>query len=897
MSTNDSPDPRDSVSRRPARRLALAAGIVATVLLAGILLFSVLARSLLDPAAVADRLEPRLSAALNRPVEIRGARLALWPRPALRLTGLRVANRGVFEGTAFATVDAVELRPRLLPLLRRRVVIDHLTVRSPRVLLRVTEEGTTNFGDFVPEPDPERGPTTGEEALALDLRRIELVDGRAGLDDRRRGRSVRLTGLEATARLSRSAAGAIATEGRAAVDSVSARLPGLLAAPVDLSGIGFAWRGGAGAALDSLEIEDGTLTVGPLDLRVSGTLTELKSPVRRVDLALAAAGLPLADLAAATGSRPSSWDADGRLGLDVRLRGEIGPERRPEVSGLATLRGASLGRAGAPPLLHALDADVRIEAGRAAVDASGRIADGTLAADGTVALDSLLPVDLRVRAEADLAALRETAGPAAPSDLAASSGALSVDARLQGPAGDPASLRIDGDVGLRDVEVATAALAVPLRIPAATLRLEGRDVRWSALEARLGASRLRSSGRLRDPIGAWREDAPIRFDAELSSPGLDLEAALPVETGGDVGWGRLVSARLGDRRVDGRSPEEAAAASGLRRPSPPAARGEVRVRLDSVAWRGETFTDVSGTVRLDPGRIDVPELRFAAWGGRATLGGSARLGDEALEPFGLRIGLEGVRAERWLARHTPLGEVIRGGLSLELELAGGLDTLLLPSSVTLAGAGAARLRDGSVTANPFTDALAGFVGIPGLSQARIRSWVAPFRIEDGRLVLSDAVAELGSARADLSGAVGFGGALDLSMVVRPDSAAALTLAAAAASALPAGVRTALDRGVPVELGLRVGGRLARPEFSLDAGATRAGVEAAAGETVGRAAERALDEARRQLEREGGEDDLRRQGLDLLRRLTGAPADTAAPPEPSPAGAGDSVPAPAEGSGP
>jgi len=900
LTTNDSPDA--PAAGHTGRRLLLAAGVVATVLLAGLLLFAVLARSLLDPAAVADRLEPRLSSTLNRPVEIDGARLLLWPRPALRLSGIRVANRGVFEGTALATVDAVELRPRLLPLLRRRVVVDRLTVRSPRVLLRVTEDGTTNFGDFVPEPEPGEEAPTGDAPLGLELQRIELVDGRAGLDDRRRGRVVRLNGLEATASLARSPSGAIETEGRAAVDTVSARLPGLLAAPLDLEKIRFAWRGSAGPELDSLEIADGTLSLGPLEIRVAGTLARLDRPVRSVDLALAAEGLPLAELAATAGPVASGWRPAGRLGLDLRLRGEIGPDRRPEASGQVTLRGASLGRAGARPLVDAVDVDVRLEADRATIEARGRLGDGTLAAEGAVALDSLLPVDLRVRAGTGLAAIREAAaGRAGPARGLSVEGSASVDARVRGPAGDPSALRMDGDVQVRDVEVATAALAVPLRIAEATVRLDGRDLRWAGLEARLGTSRLRSSGLARDPLGARGRGGPIGIDVELRSPKLDLGEALPTDSGADVGWGRIVSARLGERRVEGRSAEEAAAASGLRRPAAPPLAGEIRVRLDTLSWRGETFSDVSGTVRLAGERIDVPELRFAAWGGRAVMGGSVRLGGEALEPFGLRIELDDVRAERWLARHTPLGDVVRGSLSLGLELAGGLDTLLLPSTVTLAGAGAARLRDGSVAANPFTGSLASFVGLADLSETRIRSWVAPFEIEDGRLVLSDAEAQLGSAEADLSGAVGFDGALDLSMALRPDSATTLSLATSAAAALPEGVRSALGRGVPVELGLRVGGRLTRPEFSLDAAATRAGLQDVVGNVIGRGAERALEEARGKLEEsDAGDDDLRRQGLDLLRRLTGGAGggavDTAPAPDPIPPDSGQAASPSERGSG-
>ena len=136
--------------RRRWSRLGLWLGGVIAVLLVAYLTLIVVLRAVVDPTTLAARAEPHLSAALNRRVDIGAADLSIFPRPEVHLRRLRVENLPDFEGLPLATVDEFRLRPRLLPLIRRRVEIDRVQVVGPRVLLQVAEDGTSNFGDFVP---------------------------------------------------------------------------------------------------------------------------------------------------------------------------------------------------------------------------------------------------------------------------------------------------------------------------------------------------------------------------------------------------------------------------------------------------------------------------------------------------------------------------------------------------------------------------------------------------------------------------------------------------------------------------------------------------------------------------------------------------------------------------
>ena len=121
--------------RRWPRRLVLVATGLIAVVLVGYLALIVLFRALVDPVSLADRAEPHISAALNRRVSIGSADVRIFPRPEVRLLRLRIENLPDFEGVPLATVDELGLRPRLLPLLRRRLDVDRVQLVGPRVLL------------------------------------------------------------------------------------------------------------------------------------------------------------------------------------------------------------------------------------------------------------------------------------------------------------------------------------------------------------------------------------------------------------------------------------------------------------------------------------------------------------------------------------------------------------------------------------------------------------------------------------------------------------------------------------------------------------------------------------------------------------------------------------------
>ena len=842
--------------RRWPRRLGLlTAGLVAVALVAYLALI-VIFRTIVDPASLADRAEPHISSALNRRVSIGSADLKIFPRPEVRLLRLRIENLPDFEGVPLATVDELNLRPRLLPLLGRRLEVDRVQAVGPRVLLQVDDQGRTNFGDFIPAS--REGQDTADTPLALEVRGIELVDGRLGYRDAVSGRTLQADGLRLEGRVQRDGDGQLTLDLDSGVDSLRFEYPP--AWPRGLSGLRIEaeLRATAGPKMKWIEIASGRSTINGLTVDVSGRVDSLTSPHRLLDLAVRGDDVDLSRLISAL---PDSLratvplDVWGDLGVDLTVSGTLGPGEFPVVDGIVTLRrgGVSSGTDG--PLLESLDADIRVSGDYAQFSGvRARLPGGEISGTGTLALDSTMAFEAAIAGRADAGKVASAIAPADPDRPSASRGTVRWNVTADGAIGRPSATRLAGELGFEGLEVTGGSLARPVEVPSAVVSLEGTGARWSDVTLVAAGDRLQTSGTITDLLGrlAPQPRTPV-LDASVRGPALDFDALLGTSQQ-EIGYGRIAWARLADRLLRGRAPEEWAAEREFRRPGPLPITGRVALQVDSVVRLPYRLSGVEGMVLLERDRVDLAESRFSAYGGTGSARGTLRLGDVESEPFRLDVSIEGVRAEQYLAQNSPLGELISGTLTMDLALEGGLDSLVLPVTRTLIGSGRFEILDGRIASNSLTDGLLRFLRLEGVRDLRFDRWVSPFLIQEGLIVLDGSDFSGSELVAELQGALGFGGALDLGALVRPDS----TLARAATSAVGAAGEV-IDRymraGGALELAMRLTGQASDPRIELDPDAMQ--------ESSRSVLEEAADRAR-----ESGEAEVRERGLDALRGLIG-----------------------------
>jgi AsmA protein len=177
--------------RRTGRRIALA---IAIVLLLPLLLVGA-AVALLDSGAVTKRVMdavlPRASAALGREVTVRGADLALFPNPRVRLAGLVVAGRP--GEPPLVSGEAVETEVALWPLLvslGKNVEVRAIVLDRPVLNLVRAKDGSWNYeglgGASTKEPPASTAPSSTRvvvERFAIRQGAIRLLDRSAGAED------------------------------------------------------------------------------------------------------------------------------------------------------------------------------------------------------------------------------------------------------------------------------------------------------------------------------------------------------------------------------------------------------------------------------------------------------------------------------------------------------------------------------------------------------------------------------------------------------------------------------------------------------------------------------------------------------------------------------------------
>jgi hypothetical protein len=873
-------------SRWPRRLVLVAAGLVAVVLVAFLGLIVVL-RAVVDPASLADRAEPHISSALNRRVTIGSAELAIFPRPEVRLLRLRIDNLPDFEGMPLATVDELHLRPRLLPLLKKRVEIDRVQVVGPRLLLQVDDQGRTNFGDFVPASRED--PASPGTSLSLEIRGIELMDGRVAYRDAVSRRSLQADGLWLEGSVERNAEGRLALDLESGVDSLRFVYPPAWRKGMRGLRIGAAIEALAGPEMKWIEIESGTATINGLTADVSGRVDSLRSSRRLLNLAIRGDKVDLSRfISALPDSIRESVPVDlwGDLGVDLTVRGTFGPGEFPVADGMLTVRGAGVRRGADRPLMESLDADIRVSGDRAEFSGvRARLPGGEFSASGALALDSTLAFSATVDGRADAAELAGAFGRGDPERLSASRGTIRWSVTGDGVLNRPAATLLAGELGLDGVTIVGDRLVRPIEVPSGAVRLDGTRARWEGVTIISAGDRLRTSGTVSDLLGrlASQPRTPA-VEASVTGARLDLDALLGPSRN-EIGYGRIAWARLADRRLEGRPPEEWASERELRRPGPLPVSGRVAFRVDSVFRLPYRLSRVEGLLLLGRDRVDLTETRFAAYGGTGSASGTLRLGNVESEPFRLDLALEGVRAEQYLAQNSPLGTLITGALTMDLVLEGALDSLALPLTRALNGAGRFEIRDGRIASNALTDGLMRFLRLEGVGELEFTRWRSPLLIQEGLIVLDGSDFSGSELVAELQGALGFGGSLDLGALVRPDSALALGAASAAGAAGDV-IDRYLRAGGALELALRLTGQASNPRFELDP------------EAMQESSRAVLEEAARHA-REAGETEVRERGLDVLRGLVGQddPDPAGVEPDTSPSVESDSTAGAGEGPGP
>jgi hypothetical protein len=878
------------------------AGIAVAVILVLYLAVAFALSRFLDPEALASWLEPRMEDAVGREVEVARVEVGFFPL-SVRLRDVQVADP---TGMALhlARIGSLEFQVAVLPLLRREVEVARLVVDGFQAELRVASDGSTNFGPpseespvdpvgaaYPEEEEAEPAPSDpGAPALqegdgmpfALNLRSVRVSSSRISYEHQGDSLFAEAGDLGLRATVRGGAGGAWRLEGSS---QATATLRKGSAAPLlDGVAVGLAFDLEADEGLDVLEVRTGELSLDRIGLALSGRAENLRAPIRRLALELRGTEVPvgrLLELLPDSVRRALPADVEGILAAHLQVEGEAGPGKLPDVTGRMTLAQGRVTMDGRP-VAEALTADAALAAdGNVRTRIQGTVLEGPFSVEGRVALGDGGGVDLTLKADPNLARVGSVAQLPEGTTLA---GRLRTEVRVTGPLDDPRGLRFFGELRPSAIRATLPDLAVPLEVGDGLVQVAGTRATFSGLPVALGPDRLTISGEVADLLALLEPDATPQLRGEVRGPRLDLNAlsARPLPDS-SLTYGIVAFAKVGDRRVGNLTVEEAAEKLGLARPATLPLAGELMVALDTILDRQGRMEDVRARVEFGPDFLRVPQASFRRYGGEIRTTADLSLGDDPSAPFSLSLRVRNLDAAAFLSETTPLGRLVRGRLTLELDLVGTLDEFLLPDRPTLVGSGSWYLADGGLASSPLTQGLATFLGMEELREPTIRDWGTSFILESGWLRLADATVEGAPGTPRVGGSLGLSGGLDLrSAFILPmerlDTSALERLGVA--GEIAAGV---VQRPEVVQAILRIGGTVFDPSIQADPGSTVRTLGQALQEEIRSEVTERIEaqqaEAQRRIEEQ--KQQLQERATGFFRGLVQRRDTTATPPPPLP----------------
>ena len=520
----------------------------------------------------------------------------------------------------------------------------------------------------------------------------------------------------------------------------------------------------------------------------------------RVALDLKTGAMNLADLAAfAPPEQVEGYNPQGTLRLDVTADGPI-PEDASSLDALAIdgtgrLAGVGVDYEGTA-LLREGGADLSFDGTTAAVRGlTGQLLGERLEGEVTVR-DPLgdATAEGRLAGAADLARLSALAAEEG-TEASSVAGRAEYDVRFSGPLDDPDAIRPTGQVRLANVQYPYESFRHPLEIPDATVQFTGTGLSMDRFPIRTGEQTmaLQATARNLFPVstGLAETDPAMALDFTFTADRLDLVELYAEADTGDVAYSQLFAATLSGSQVNGRSPE--AVANELYGGTElPAYAVDGRVEIGTFLNDPQRIDDLAFDVRMRDRRLVAQNLSGATYGGQ--LAGSITLDQSGAAATSARprgggsvlmatrgpagaprpaappstvldydVQLTGAQAGAFLEDWTMLGRVVQGTLDLNIDGGTPLTEGFLPLADALTAEGTSIVADGGLSLDlGVTKALVDRLGLGSSALTKFRRFGGPFTIEDGTLEMGTWTLG-GATQAELTGALGLGGSVDVTM--------------------------------------------------------------------------------------------------------------------------------------
>lgn len=475
------------------KKIVLIAGIALAVIVVVAVAGYIAVRSFLTPAQLRSFTQKMASDAIKQPVEIGAVSLKIGFKIGIAVDDVRLSNPAGFPAGPMLSVDRLSMNLKLLPLLRRRIVIGSMDVDGLNASVIRNQGGQVNLVLLVPKEAA--GPAN---AWALSLSTINLHRATVAYQDEATRAVYNLREIDE--RIS------FRDKSISADGDLLVVIPAASAAPelkVKIKN---------DCTFDTLSkdlsVKTFNLENEAIRVRVSGRIAkldqaDLKADAQVTDLAKVLPMLP-------PKSRPRRLAGSVKAKLDI-----TGPLANPQLRGRAELNAIAVEMPGLAKPIDNVTGVLTFDGNSiSSIDIRGQLAALRFTISGGIHGFKTPLLDLKVAAQGDL---KDLEGLATPNQSMTMSGPLTVSAAIKGPAANPS---YSGDVTITNGVLNGVGFAQPLSNFKFRGALQNNAIRVNECAGMVGRSDFNLTGTISDfkkPV------AQVVWTSKL----IDLDEMLP----------------------------------------------------------------------------------------------------------------------------------------------------------------------------------------------------------------------------------------------------------------------------------------------------------------------------------------------------------------------------------
>ncbi len=787
------------------------------ILIALLIITSLAIRLIFTKEKLISMIQPQVEKALSRKVVIEDISPSIFRGLGMDIKGLRISNLPGFEQENLFKIKNFSVRVKFLPLLKKRVEIRKIILDKPEIFIEKNKEQILNIADLM------KG---GGGPLPLILfENVQIKEGEFTYNDLSNGSKLFLGGIEQKGKFvmdkkfenGRS-------EGKLTIRMVDLNLPGLKSQLPELS---FTLQHNLKVNLpgDSLNIEQIKIDLAKVSLEIKGKIENLRTnPL--ADLTLSSKDVSIQDLLE---SFPKSKDsplsqlkASGKMRVRASLKGEIKGKALPPYEGMVTLQDVKIDFAKFPKPFILPGAEIDVDNQRLSIVTSdAKLGDAPLEFKAVIDNFSDPNLTAELRSKVDLAIIKELKKLPEGTDL---SGMVEADIKAFGKLKKVEQLDLSGEFYLRNIEVSSPSLTVPVKNLNGDLSLSKGVLNIVDLSLNLGKSSLNLKGKVENLLQSFmakKGETRKPFSSfTLSSPLLNLDEIMPAGQKAKTGEKKEVKTAPPFPDID--------------------ASGQIEVK--KAIFREVELENLVAKLEIKDRVVKIENAVANVYEG--SVGGNATydLRDIDNPQFVIKVSASKIEANNFLSRFALFKDHLFGNLNLTANFSGkGGTTEEMTKSLIASGKGT--ITDGKLVNWELLNQLSSYLKTKEFKEEKIRTLNNSFLINNGRVFFEEfeALSESGDWKA--TGSVGLDGSLDylVSVVLSTELSDKLDLGDLNKFFQDEKGRKVLD--------FKIEGNVKNPKFTL---------------STSRAEKRFQEELKSQKEKL--KEDLKKKGEDLLKKL-------------------------------